>query len=156
MLEIQIPDFGELRLEHLVLDYNGTLACDGELEPGVLQNLQALQQKLQVHIVTADTFGKVRASFAGTPFKVTVLSPDDQAGSKQAYVRELGATSCVCMGNGRNDRLMLAEAGLGVAVMLKEGLSREAMLAADVSVTGIVPALELLQNPLRLTATLRS
>jgi soluble P-type ATPase len=156
MLEIRIPDFGELHLEHLVLDYNGTLACDGELEPGVLQNLQALQHRLQVHIVTADTFGKVRASFAGTPFTVTVLSPGDQAGSKQAYVRELGPRACVCMGNGRNDRLMLAEAGLGVAVMLKEGVSREAMLAADVTVAGIVFALELLQNPLRLTATLRS
>jgi len=156
MLEIKVPDFGELRLEHLVLDYNGTLACDGELEPGVLQSLEALQHKLQVHIVTADTFGRVRTSFAGTPYRVTILSPDDQAGGKQAYVRELGAGSCVCMGNGRNDRLMLSEAALGVGVMLDEGLSREAMLAADVIVKGIVSALELLQSPLRLTATLRS
>ena len=28
MIEISIPGFGTLRLEHMVLDYNGTLACD--------------------------------------------------------------------------------------------------------------------------------
>ena len=35
MIDISIPGFGPLRLECLVLDYNGTLACDGELLPGV-------------------------------------------------------------------------------------------------------------------------
>ena len=31
MIKIDIPDFGRLRLAHLVLDYNGTLAFDGHL-----------------------------------------------------------------------------------------------------------------------------
>ena len=35
MIEIDVPGFGALRLEHLVLDYNGTLACDGMLLEGV-------------------------------------------------------------------------------------------------------------------------
>ena len=156
MLEISIPDFGTLRLEHLVMDYNGTLACDGELEPGVYQALEALQHNLQIHIVTADTFGQVRAAFAKTSYQVSVLPKDDQAQGKLDYVRNLGPQKCVCMGNGRNDRSMLAEAALGVAVILDEGVSREALLAADVTVQGIVPALELLQKPLRLTATLRA
>ena len=156
MLEITIPDFGHLHLEHLVMDYNGTLACDGGLEPGVIQGLETLQPHLQMHIVTADTFGKVRAAFARTTCQVTVLPSEDQAQGKLDYVRNLGPQKCVCMGNGRNDRSMLAEAALGVAVILDEGVSREALLAADVTVQGIVPALELLQEPLRLTATLRA
>lgn len=156
MLEISIPDFGTLRLGHLVMDYNGTLACDGELEPGVVQALEVLEQNLQIHIVTADTFGQVRAAFAHTSYQVTVLPQDDQAQAKLGYVRHLGPQKCVCMGNGRNDRFMLAEAALGVAVVLDEGVSREALMAADVTVKGIVSALELLQKPLRLTATLRS
>jgi hypothetical protein len=35
MIEINIPDFGHLRLAHIVLDYNGTVAFDGRLINGV-------------------------------------------------------------------------------------------------------------------------
>ncbi len=35
MLEIDIPGKSTLKLSHLVLDYNGTVACDGHLLPGV-------------------------------------------------------------------------------------------------------------------------
>jgi len=42
MIELTVPGFGALRLEHLVLDYNGTLAVDGKLLPGVRDALGAL------------------------------------------------------------------------------------------------------------------
>ena len=42
MIAVDIPGLRELRLEHLVLDYNGTLAEDGKLLPGVATTLQAL------------------------------------------------------------------------------------------------------------------
>ncbi len=35
-----------------MLDYNGTLALDGELLDGVVQRLQALSDKLKVHVLT--------------------------------------------------------------------------------------------------------
>jgi hypothetical protein len=35
-MELAIPGFGTLRLEHLVLDYNGTLALDGRRCPADL------------------------------------------------------------------------------------------------------------------------
>ena len=35
MIEIDIPGYKTLHLEHLVLDYNGTLAVDGVLIDGV-------------------------------------------------------------------------------------------------------------------------
>jgi len=41
MIAVDIPGYRELRLEHLVLDYNGTLAEDGKLLPGVATTLQA-------------------------------------------------------------------------------------------------------------------
>lgn len=34
MLDIDIPGFGHLHLQHLVLDFNGTLALDGHVQPG--------------------------------------------------------------------------------------------------------------------------
>ena len=42
MIEIDIPGFGILRLEHLVLDYNGTIAVDGQPVQGVKERLIAL------------------------------------------------------------------------------------------------------------------
>ncbi|KAA3658736.1 MAG: ATPase P, partial [Chloroflexi bacterium] len=35
MIEVNIPDFGQLALDYLVLDFNGTLAVDGRLLPTV-------------------------------------------------------------------------------------------------------------------------
>ena len=58
MIEIDIPGYKKLTLTHLVLDFNGTLACDGTLLPGVADRLNALSEKLTVVVLTADTFGK--------------------------------------------------------------------------------------------------
>jgi soluble P-type ATPase len=60
------------------------------------------------------------------------------------------------VGNGRNDRLMLEAAALGLAVILGEGASSATLAAADAVCLSIADALDLLIHPLRLTATLRS
>lgn len=155
MINISVPGWRELRLAHLVLDYNGTLACDGRLIEGVSPLLALLVEQLEVHIVTADTFGSVERMFAGTRYHIYKLPSGNEEQGKLHYARNLGPDSAVCIGNGRNDRLMLKEAALGIAVMQKEGLALDALLAADLAVSDIVDALELLLQPLRLVATLR-
>jgi soluble P-type ATPase len=156
MIEVAIPGYRTLSLEHLVLDYNGTLAVDGEPLAGVMNALKNLAQSLEVHVLTADTFGKVRSRLEGISCRLSVLPVENQDTGKLDYVKALGVERTVCMGNGRNDRLMLKEAALGVAVILDEGVAVETLNSADVVCTGILSALELLTNPLRLTATLRS
>lgn len=156
MLEIDIPGWGRLALRHLVLDYNGTLALDGQLLPGVEERLAVLAQRLAIHVLTADTHGSVRQRLAHLPYRVHVLGQGDETLAKLAYVRGLEARACACLGNGRNDQLMLQEAALGIAVLGPEGAATQALLAADVVAPGIVPALELLLKPQRLVATLRS
>lgn len=156
MMEIMIPGRGRLRLEHLVLDYNGTLACDGVLLEGVRDRIADLSRKLSVHVLTADTFGNAREGLKGLPCEVVILPPEDQAEAKERYVKNIGSDATVCVGNGRNDRLMLGRAALGLAVVLQEGAAREALEAADVACNGIHSALDLLSNPKRLMATLRS
>jgi soluble P-type ATPase len=51
---------------------------------------------------------------------------------------------------------MLKAAALGIAVVLEEGAAMETVMDADVVFTSINSALDLLTNPLRLIATLRS
>ncbi len=155
-MEISIPGFGDLSLAHLVLDYNGTLAADGRLLPGVAPRLVRLAPSLEVHVLTADTFGGVREELAGLPVRVTVIPRGDEAQAKAGVVRTLGAERTAAIGNGRNDALMLSEAALGVAVLQGEGAAREALLAADVVAPDIQAALDLFLHPARLLATLRA
>ena len=156
MIEIDIPGFRYLRLTHLVLDYNGTLAVDGRLVSGVRERLHRLAQELRIHVITADTFGEVRASIADLACTLHVLPRQSQAEAKRDYICRLDAERTVCIGNGRNDRLMLGEASLGIAVILAEGACGSTITAADVVCRDINDALDLLRHPLRLTATLRS
>ncbi len=156
MIEIDIPGYEKLQLKYLVLDYNGTIACCGALVDEAKALLQKLAKKLEVHIITADTFGKAEAELSGLPCELTILPAENQDAGKLEYIERLGAEFCVCIGNGRNDRLMLGEARLGIAVVLEEGAAVEAIKAADVVCTNISSALELLEDVRCLIATLRS
>ncbi|MEA5097150.1 MAG: hypothetical protein VB032_01260 [Burkholderiaceae bacterium] len=156
MIEIDIPGFRLLRLEHLVLDYNGTLALDGKLLPHMREMLTALAADIQVHVVTADTFGLVAKQLADLPLAINILPLVDQAQAKLDYVNALGAESVVAMGNGRNDRKMLQAAAVGIALLQKEGGAAQTVAAADVVCLSITDALDLLRHPKRIVATLRS
>jgi soluble P-type ATPase len=156
MLEMTIPGAEALRLDYLVLDFNGTLACDGVLLAGVDEALHRLGQTLALHVVTADTFGTAREALAGIPCELAVLPPGRQDAAKRRHVERLGAARCACIGNGRNDRLMLAAAGLSIAVAQGEGAAVETVLAAQVVAPDIQTALGLLLHPERLVATLRA
>ncbi len=155
MVEIDIPGSGCLRLEHLVLDVNGTLALDGTLLEGVPGLLDSLGKRLKVHLVTADTHGKQADIDFRLGLTATVLPPGAQVAAKLEYVRRLGATSVAAIGNGANDAAMVAGAGLGIAVVGPEGAAVETVRSAAIVVTNIRDALELLLHPGRLTATLR-
>lgn len=155
MIEIRIPDRGALQLEHLVLDFNGTLARDGVLLKGVRERLQRLAAQLAIYVVTGDTFGRAREELAGVPCELTILSAHGQAEAKRAFVERIGPQGAVCIGNGNNDRLMLAAAALAIAVIQDEGAAVATLQAAHVAVRHVDDALDLLAHPQRLVATLR-
>ena len=156
VLRIAIPGQDHLQLSHLVLDYNGTLACNGKLVEGVQQRLAALAEKMIVHIITADTFGTVRAALEDISCQLVILpATGPQDVEKRNFVQGLGERNTVAIGNGRNDRLMLKVAAIGVAVIQQEGAALDTLLSADVVAPDILSALDLLCHPVRLAATLR-
>ncbi len=155
MIHIQIPGGEELRLSYLVMDFNGTMAVDGNLIPGVKERLEKLADQLKIYVITADTFGKVKEALKETPCEIVILSEEDQDRAKLDFIKALGEEKVVAFGNGRNDFLMLEAAALGIAVLLNEGIARETLFAANILVSDILDALDLLLNPLRLKATLR-
>jgi soluble P-type ATPase len=156
MIVVAIPGFGAVELRHLVLDYNGTLAVDGRLLPGVREALAELADQIEIHVVTADTFGLAGVELAGLAVNLTIIPEADQAEVKLAHLEHLGATSVFAIGNGRNDRKLLAAAAVGVAVVQAEGASADTIAEADLVAPSVVDALDLLRYPKRLIATLRS
>ena len=58
MIELTIPGRGPLRLEHLVTDVNGTLAVDGVLINGLAKRITSLRDRLEIHMLTADTHSR--------------------------------------------------------------------------------------------------
>ena len=156
MIIIKIPGSNTIKAEHLVLDYNGTLAVDGILISGVKERLNALSDKINVHVITADTFGKAKNNLKEIRCECSVLSRDNQQLQKLQFITKLGKQKVIAIGNGANDLLMLKNAALGLAVIQKEGASSKTMYNADVVCKDITDALDLLLNPLRIVATLRN
>ena len=155
MIELNIPGRGRVQLQHLVCDVNGTLAVDGQLLEGIARPLTTLRDRLTLHLLTADTHGRQHIIDQQLNLQAVRIQAGAEAAQKAAYVRQLGSESVIAVGQGANDAEMLRLAAVGVAILSKEGTALEALLAADLVVPDIFSALELLENPLRLVATLR-
>ena len=155
MIKIDIPRKESIVLEHLVVDYNGTLAIDGNIIEGVKEILNELSEKIKIHVVTADTFGKVKENLKDVNCQVLIISSEIEYIEKVSYIEDLDEGKVIAIGNGRNDSLLLKEAAIGIAVIQKEGTSFKTLMNADIVCTSIIDALELVKYPLRLTATLR-
>jgi len=155
MFELDIPGFGLVRVAHLVSDFTGTLSVDGKLLPGVKDRLNKIAEFLKVHILTADTFGKAREELKGVRCEIHILEGENHDIQKEEYVKDLGAENVIALGNGNNDRKMLMASKIGIAVCLPEGCSADAIKSADIVVTSIMDALDLLLRPKRMKATLR-
>ncbi|MDD7684337.1 HAD family hydrolase [Eubacterium pyruvativorans] len=155
MIKIEIPGRDTLNIEQLVLDYNGTIAEDGNLINGVEERLARIRDSVEIYILTADTYGTVRSQCEHMGIHVETFPRAGAAECKLEIVKSLGENT-MCIGNGFNDVLMFDQADLSVAVIEKEGLYAGLLNHADVVTTSILDALDLLLHTDRLRATLRS
>jgi len=152
VLTVDLRDGGPFELDHLVLDINGTLTDHGGLIEGVTERLGLLADVLEIHVLTADTFGTADGLAARLGAAFTTIA---DGAENVARVEALGATRVVAIGNGRNDEAMLRAARLGIAVIGPEGAATSTLLAADVVCTSVTDALDLLLDERAITATLR-
>ncbi len=155
MIQLVIPGRGELAIHYIVSDVNGTLALDGVLLEGLAERIAALRQRVQVHLLTADTHGRQAFIDEQLGLRAIRIQGGNEAEQKAQYVRRLGAEMVAAIGQGANDAAMLKEAALGICVMSREGLAIETLLSADLLTPDIFAALELFDRPNRIVASLR-
>ena len=156
MIGVEIPGRELLQIHHLVTDVNGTLALDGLLLDGVMEAFERLQANVKIHMLTANTHGRQDEIDRALSLTAVIIPRGEEAEAKARFVRDLGSKHVAAIGQGANDAGMLQEAGLGICVLSREGTALSAFQAADVLIPDILSALELLQNPRRLAATLRT
>ena len=156
MIEINLPGRGRIQIEHLVCDVNGTLAVDGQLIDGVARAIRSLRDRLEVHLLTADTHGRQELIDRQLSLTAVRINSGGEAAQKGRYVRDLGADRVFAIGQGANDAEMLQSAAIGVCILSAEGTALPALLAADLVAPDIITAFELIEKPLRLVASLRA
>lgn len=154
-MKISIPGYKELNVCNLILDYNGTIAKDGAIPQDVKDAIIRLSEEFSIYVLTADTHGTAKAMCEGLPLTIMTFPSDTAMESKLKIVNELGADTCVTIGNGRNDCKMCENGALSIAVIGEEGACSALLNATDVCTTSILDALALLEMPKRLIATLR-
>ena len=68
------------------MDYNGTIACDGELLPGVKEGLIALVDDIGIHVLTVDTFGQAHSFLEAITCKFSLIGKENQDLAKLEYI----------------------------------------------------------------------
>jgi soluble P-type ATPase len=135
------------------------LACGGKLVLGVKDRLLRLAERVDIHVVTADSFGTAEEEVNGLPLVCKRLKAQREDVQKRLYAQELNPRYVASFGNGNNDRphlkVVKEAGGLAIAVENGEGCALGAILNANLFVVGAVNALDLLLEPTRLLATLR-
>lgn len=156
MLEYKIPGRGDVQIENVVLDYNGTIAVDGSILTGVKERICKLKKYVNIYVLTADTYGTVKEECKDLDVEVLTF-PNENAGEyKKKIVWELGDKKTISVGNGYNDIPMFKEAILSIAVIEGEGACGRLLSNADIVSRSILEALDIILNKDRIRATLRS
>ncbi|PKO07354.1 MAG: ATPase P [Chloroflexi bacterium HGW-Chloroflexi-3] len=126
---MNIPGQGIFQIEYLVCDVNGTLAIDGVAKQSIIDFELGIEAK--------------------------IIQKGNESQQKKDFISQLGPEKVIAIGQGANDSGMLKEAAIGICVFSEEGTSIDALMSSDVVVKDGLTALKLIQNPMRLVATLR-
>jgi soluble P-type ATPase len=155
MIKIDVPGWGSMEIENIVLDLDGTIATDGEILPEVKQRMESLSEVVKLYVLTADTYGTVNDEIRDLKAELVKVAGEDTQKGKLEFVKTLDLEKTVAIGNGNSDLVILKEACLGIAVLGDEGIFMSTMKNSDLVVKNVCDALDLFLKPKRLIATLR-
>lgn len=150
----EIPGFGQLKLDTIILDLNGTLSVGGTIVKGVKERLSILREKgFKVVLFTGNTRNDADfiASSLGVDWQLAKTSEE-----KRLLSLKLGADKCVSIGNGLIDLELMKTVTLPIVTLQAEGVHIDTLLASKIVVPSINDALDLFIDESRLIATLRS
>jgi soluble P-type ATPase len=149
-----VPGSGSVELKTIILDLNGTLSVGGTIVDGVKERLARLKAAgFNTILFTGNTRGDADsiASDLGIEWKLAKSAED-----KKKHALALDPDTCASIGNGLIDLQLMKVVKLRIATLQAEGIHVQTLLNCDVVIPTINDALDLLIDPQRLIATLRT
>jgi soluble P-type ATPase len=154
MIFIERPGQGNLEIEFILIDFEGTLAFDRRVHPKAKDKINLLSRRAKIYVLTKGEKEHAEEVLKKVKAEITYSMEGKSSQQKLDLLRQLGANRTVAIGNGLDDVPMIEEAGFGICVLGKEGTLSEAIKEADVVFMNILDALDFLLKPLRQKATL--
>lgn len=152
-MKYTIPGVGELEINTIILDLNGTLSVGGKLVDGVEQQLKKIKrQEIRLVMFTGNTRGDAEniARSLGIEW-LQAKSAED----KRKLANDLSPETCASIGNGRIDLELMQVVKLRILTLQAEGVHIQTLQHSDILVPTINDALDLFIDPDRMIATLR-
>lgn len=154
-MKIDIPNYKNIEIKNIVLDFNGTIAKDGKLVDDISYLIYQLSQKFNIFVITADTNNSVKQELVSLHVKIVILKSKNHTKEKMKFIKSLNKKSVVSIGNEANDSKMLKNSAIGIAILGDEGCATKTLLNSTLTCKNIFEALELFLYPKRIIATLR-
>ncbi|HVP77694.1 MAG TPA: hypothetical protein VMV04_07340 [Thermodesulfobacteriota bacterium] len=154
MIYIQRPGQEPLEIDFILFDFEGTLASDRRVHPKAKDKINLLSKRTKIYILTKEENERVEEILKKVDAEIVHLTEGESSARKMDFLRRLGATRTVVVGNGADDGLVMEEAGFSLCIIGKEGASSGVIKNAHVVFTDILDALDFLLKPLRQKATL--
>lgn len=144
---------GEIELENIILDLNGTLAVGGKLVEGIESRFIKLKQLgYKLYLFTGDQRGNAAELTHKIDIEIQRATTTEE---KRALTDKLEVSKTVAIGNARIDIGTFATTKLRIATLQAEGIHAEILPFVDIIVPSINDALDLLIDPNIFNATMR-
>jgi soluble P-type ATPase len=139
-MKYQVTGVGEIEINTIVLDLNGTLAVNGIIPAGVEEKLNKLKELgFEIILFTGNQRGdaQVQCDRLGIDFKQAKTSEE-----KEALFLEYDVETTAAIGNARIDLGKFKHAKVSVATLQAEGIHTGILSEVDVIVPTINDALQ--------------
>ncbi len=149
----QVPGVGEIELNTIVLDLNGTLSVNGVIPDGVKERIDKLKQLgFSIVLFSGDQRGTAGAICKDLQIQLIRCGTSIE---KEIAMDQLPGDKTVAIGNARIDIGTFKKAKIRIATLQNEGIHREILDYVDVIVPSINAAFDLLIDTDSFCATMR-
>ncbi len=144
---------GEINLDTIILDLNGTLAVGGKIVDGVIPRIKKLQEYgYKIMLFTGDQRGTAPEQARDMDIDVVITKDTIE---KSNAAKKYNPSTTVAIGNARIDIGTFENAKVRIATLQKEGIHAGILGHVDMIVPSINDALDLLIDVDAFNATMR-
>ncbi len=152
-MKYNISGVGEMEINTIVMDLNGTLAIRGEVVKGVKEKLSELKGKgFKLILVSSDQRGNAKEISKELEIEFYAAKTLEE---KAKFMQNLNTENVAAIGNARVDIGLFSNAKLSIATLQAEGIHAGIIKHVDIIVPSIIDALNLLLDKDTISSTMK-